>query len=234
MRFLPGRYQVTENPQLTERRVELVAVSLALLLILWLLIGGARLLLDAGPAPVMPAEDSLKVQKLALEVPLTRDETSRILERPLFWQERRPLTPAAPVVSKPVAIAPTKLEGVTLQGVYGAGDSLGLIATVDGKLRRVGSGQSLKGWQFTSYEDGVATFTSGTRRATLALELTTPSVKLAQAVESEVQREVQDTDAESDMGGQGQPDPETMQKQSRLGGGLTFGGNGARRSKQTK
>jgi len=233
VKFLPGRYQVTENPQLTERRVELATVALAVLLVLWLLIGGARLVLDAGPAAVMPAEDSLEVQRLALEEPLTRGETARILERPLFWEERRPLTPAA-VVSQPVSVAPTKLEGVSLQGVYGAGDSIGLIATVDGRLRRVNSGQTLKGWQFSSYEDGVATFTSGTRKATLALELTTPSVKLAQAVEPEVQREVQDTDAESDTGGQGQPDPETMQKQSRLGGGLTFGGNGARRSKQTK
>lgn len=230
MKFLPGRYQVTENPQLTERRVELVTAALALLLVLWLLIGGARLLFDAGPAAVMPAEDSLEVQRLVLEEPLAPGETARILERPLFWEERRPMTPTAAVVSQPVSVAPTKLEGVTLQGVYGAGDSLGLIATVDGRLRRVNSGESLKGWQFASYEDGVATFTSGTRKATLALELTTPSVKLVQAVEPEVQREVQDTDAESDTGGQGQPDPETMQKQSRLGGGLTFGGSGARRS----
>ena len=35
-----------------------------------------------------------------------------VLERPLFWEERRPLTPAA-VVSQPVSVAPTKLEGVT-------------------------------------------------------------------------------------------------------------------------
>ena len=84
MKFLPGRYQVTENPQLTERRVELATVALAVLLVLWLLIGGARLVLDAGPAAVMPAEDSLEVQRLALEEPLTRVKQHEFLSVPCF------------------------------------------------------------------------------------------------------------------------------------------------------
>ena len=63
-------------------------------------------------------------------------------------------------------------------GVYGAGDGLGLIATIDGVFSRISKGQSVKGWKFSAYEDGAAVFVSGGEKSVLPLELTAPSVKI--------------------------------------------------------
>ena len=82
------------------------------------------------------------------------------------------------MVAKPKPKAPKKLNGVSLMGVYGAGDGLGLIATIDGVFSRISKGQSVKGWQFSAYEDGAAVFVSGGKKSVLPLELTAPSVKV--------------------------------------------------------
>ena len=233
--WLPQRYRVTENPLKTERRVELAVMILLALLLLWFLLGLLRQGLMTGPAALPPAADSLVVETLKLEPPLTAEAASDILARPLFWEGRRPLAPVVAVVSKPKKKAPGKLEGVTLHGVYGEGDSLGLIATVDGKLSRISKGSPVKGWQLEGYNDGVAEFTSGGRRATLPLELTTPSVRVAklEPVENPVDAPSSD-DANAERQGAERP----VQQQPRpvkpdglsLGGGLTFGGSAKRRT----
>ncbi len=233
--LLPQRYQVTENPLKTERQVELAVVILLALLLLWFLVGLLRQGLMTGPAPLPPAADSLMVEALQLEPPLTAEAASDILARPLFWEGRRPLAPVVAVVSKPKKKAPGKLEGVTLHGVYGEGDSLGLIATVDGKLSRISKGSPVKGWQLEGYNDGVAEFVSGGRRATLPLELTTPSVKVAKLEPAE---NPVDASSEDDMNAERRGAERPVQQQPRpvkpdglsLGGGLTFGGSAKRRT----
>ena len=99
MRLLPRRYLATENPQRTERRVELAALVLLMLFVVGSVLGGIHLAVDGGPAPVLPATDSLATQDLSLQEPLTDIDATRILERPLFWQGRRPLAPPAPVAA---------------------------------------------------------------------------------------------------------------------------------------
>ena len=233
--WVPKRYRVTENPLKTERRVELTVAVLLALLLLWFLLGLLRQGLMTGPASLPPAADSLMVEALQLEPPLTAEAASDILARPLFWEGRRPLAPVVALVSKPKKKAPGKLEGVTLHGVYGEGDSLGLIATVDGKLSRISKGSPVKGWQLEGYNDGVAEFVSDGRRATLPLELTTPSVKIAklQPAENPV-----DASSEDDTNAERQGAERPVQQQPRpvkpdglsLGGGLTFGGSAKRRT----
>ena len=233
--WLPQRYRVTDNPLKTERRVELVVAALLALLLLWLLLGLLRQGLMTGPASLPPAADSLMVEALQLEPPLTVEAASDVLARPLFWEGRRPLAPVVAVVSKPKPKAPGKLEGVTLHGVYGEGDSLGLIATVDGKLSRISKGSPVKGWQLEGYNDGVAEFISGGRRATLPLELTTPSVKVAklEPVDNPVDdSSVGETTAErpgAKRPVQQQPRPVKPDGLT-LGGGLTFGGSAKRKA----
>ena len=235
MRLLPRRYLATENPQRTERRVELAALVLLMLFVVGSVLGGIRLAVDGGPAPVLPATDSLATQDLSLQEPLTDIDATRILERPLFWQGRRPLAPPAPVAaSKPKPRAPAKLEGITLQGAYGAGESLGLIATVDGTLQRIVVGQSVKGWQFTSYEAGVATFASGGRRATLDLELTTPNVSVVAISEPVGEPSVADSESETDSGADKQPSPERLQRLRQEANSLTFGGSNMAGGKKSK
>ena len=235
MKWLPKRYLVTENPQKTERRVELAALVLLVLFVLGSVLGGIRLAADAGPAPVLPANDSLATQDLSLQEPLTDIDVTRILERPLFWQGRRPLAPPAPVTaSKPKSRAPAKLEGITLQGAYGTGESLGLIATVDGALQRIVVGQSVKGWQFTGYEAGAATFSSGGRRATLDLELTTPNVSVVAISEPVGEPSALDAGPGTDAEAQSQPSPEQLQRLRQEANSLTFGGSSMAGGKKSK
>ena len=185
LNWLPSRYRESENPVMTERRVELAAVLLLSALLVWLALGLLRLLVEAGPEPLLPADDSLAVQALALEPPLASADAAAILQRPLFWEGRRPLAlrPAA-VPSQELAIK-QNLDGVTLHGVFGTGDSLGLIVSVNGAQSRVIKGGSVKGWKFTEYLDGTAEFERGGRKATLPLALAVPSISIAAANEAD-------------------------------------------------
>ena len=172
------RYQVQQNPLKTERRIELAVLVLLVLLLFSAVLGGFRLVASNEPDPVFPSADSLAVQALQLDTGLTAEQVAEILNRPLFWQSRRPLVPPPKVVAKPKPKAAKKLAGVNLLGVYGAGDGLGLIATVDGVFSRINKGQSVKGWKFSGYEEGAAVFVSGGKKSVLPLEQTTPSVKI--------------------------------------------------------
>ena len=61
---LVERYRVTDDPQRTERRVELVLVVLLLLLLLQLLWGSFRAIFPAVPEPKQPRQESLRLNQL--------------------------------------------------------------------------------------------------------------------------------------------------------------------------
>ena len=205
------RYQVQQNPLKTERRIELAVLVLLVLLLFSAVLGGFRLVASNEPDPVFPSADSLAVQALQLDAGLTAEQAAEILNRPLFWQSRRPLVPPPKVVAKPKPKAAKKLAGVNLLGVYGAGDGLGLIATVDGVFSRINKGQSVKGWKFSGYEEGAAVFVSGGKKSVLPLEQTTPSVKIVSVPTADNSSAKASSEANS---------PEEDD-----GGGLTFGGS---------
>ena len=244
--LLPARYRTAENPLKAERRIELAAVLLLLLVLSWLLMGLVSQALNSGPEPIMPAQDSLTVQGLELRPPLDADDTAVMLQRPLFWEGRRPLAPVAAAVAVRPASSTQSLEGVVLNGVYGTGESMGIIATVDADVRRIGKGESVKGWQFTQYESGVATFTSGERQATLTLDLATPTVSTAPV---RTQRNATETNVAASEQGDAEPagtdaspqeQAEAMQRdqlqqqldQMKQRSGLTFGSGGGGQQKK--
>lgn len=227
--MLPARYRGRENPLKTERRIELAAIVLVVLIVLVLFVGLVGQAGSEGPSALPPAADSLKLKVLRLEAGLPEEAASAVLARPLFWEGRRPLAANAPVAAKPKPVKAAKLEGVTLHGVFGAGDSLGLIATVDGRMGRIAVGESVKGWQLSAYEDGVAVFHRQGRRATLPLELTTPTVKIVQA-SSETAGVAENTstgdDASEAAAQTGAPTNARVRLRDDEGGGLSFGGSG--------
>jgi hypothetical protein len=206
LKDLLTRYQVQQNPLKTERRIELAAIFLLFFLLAITVVGGLGLVSGQGPEPVLPSADSLAAKELRLDSGLTAEQAGEILKRPLFWQSRRPLVPPPKVVKKAKSKAPEKLKGVVLMGVYGAGDGLGLIATIDGAFSRINKGQSVKGWQFDAYEDGAAVFVSGGKRSVLPLELTAPSVKVVSVPK------------------QGEAGPDAVNEQADEEASLTFGG----------
>ena len=206
LQALLARYQVQQNPLKTERRLELAAIVLLVLLLASVVFGALRLVAGDGPEPVLPSADSMESKTLQVGSALTAEQAAEILSRPLFWKTRRPLVPPPKVVAKAKPKAPKKLKGVVLMGVYGAGDGLGLIATVDGAFSRINKGQSVKGWRFDAYEDGAAVFVSGGKKSVLPLELTAPSVKVVSVPK--------ESEADKDTAGE-QADEEAS---------LTFGG----------
>lgn len=180
-----ARYSEPHNPKKALRRLELVLVALAAMFTTWGLFGSLGNVLGTGPAALMPSDDSLVVEALALEDPLSPQASEAMLARPLFWDGRRPLDdrPLELIIPKSEPTKPKKLEGVTLHGVFGVGNSLGAIATVNGKTIRVTSNQPIKGWRLESYQNGVAVFSNGSSRQSIPLELVTPNVSLSRQEE---------------------------------------------------
>lgn len=181
--YLPSRYRVTSEPLKTERRLELAVIASVAFVLLWLVLGVGVNALSNGPAPLPPAEDSLVVTPLLAPTRVAAQGSEQIQARPLFWDSRRPVAPIA-VVAGPVEAQPktaAKLEGVNLRGVFGVGDSLGVIAEVDGKLQRIHVGESVKGWALKDFMGGEAQFESAGTTDSLPLAITTPSVSIRAA-----------------------------------------------------
>lgn len=65
------------------------------------------------------------------------------LERPLFVPTRRPPPPPPPPASTP-AVEP--LPPMRLLAVYGNADAGGLLAVIDGRIKRVKLGETIYGW----------------------------------------------------------------------------------------
>lgn len=166
-----SRYAVTADPLRTQRRIELVAVSLGAVILLQLVIGFSRLVLMTGPAALEPSEDSLRVPAVAAPPVVAAADRNEIITRPLFWVGRRPLE-AVNVVAEPDGKGggAAELDKVTLVGVFGGGDTAGVIVLVDGKKRRILLDEELDGWILKSIEGGKGVFARGPRRETLELQ----------------------------------------------------------------
>lgn len=229
-----ARYQVRENPLKALRRLELAAVGLGIMFLLWATLGGLATAFGGGPKPLFPAEDTLKVRALGLEPALDEEGSDRLVSRPLFWEGRRAIDkrPLELIETTPKPVQVKKLEGVTLHGVYGEGESLGVIATVDGQLTRINANSSIKGWKMVSYADGKVTLENGGRTQSLPLELTAPSVRVVAAPRSEPSSTESDqTQTEQAAEGEGDPAERAAQLRERVGG-LGFGGSSSPRRKK--
>lgn len=115
----------------------------------------------APPAAIKPDFSGLKP---TLAGPGQGDDGGRIvatLDRPLFSPSRRPPPPPVVVVAPP----PDPLANTQLLGVYGGAQGGGVIARVDGKVRRARINEKIGEWTITQIADRDVTFTrSGENR----------------------------------------------------------------------
>ncbi len=172
---LASRYRNLTEPLQTERRVELVLLVLVLLLVLQVLWGLYRAIVPSVPDPVRPTSEALATQDLLAMQAVPADARAGIHQRPLFWVTRRPVNaveqPAAEArASESKDARPQKIEGLKLAGVFGAGDSAGIIVLAKDKKHRVTVGQEIKGWTLQSVGTAEALFSSNGREAKLALK----------------------------------------------------------------
>ena len=129
---LVDRYKITANPLFSERRVELLAVVLTLLLLLQLLYSALRLSVLSEPESIAPASDVMAVSDpMAVEM-VSAELSEELRARPLFWSSRRiqVVEPVASSQVKTAAASKSKLGKVKLVGIFGGGEYAGIIALV--------------------------------------------------------------------------------------------------------
>lgn len=157
--FLPARYRVIGNPLFTERRVELVAAILALILALQLIYSVFSLLTLSAPEPIVPAAESLAFSEVRAVRSISEQQSNEIVARPLFWPSRRALGSSPIEQDVPDDGSPTgELASVSLTGVFGGGKSAGIIAVAEDKKYRVLTGEKLFGWKLDSMDLDHAVF----------------------------------------------------------------------------
>jgi hypothetical protein len=94
-----------------------------------------------------------------------------ILARPIFAADRRPPPPPAPPkppVQPPPPPPPDPFASVNLTGLF-SGANGGVLASVEGKMRRVKIGQQIGAWTLESIDGREATFKRGEQERKLRL-----------------------------------------------------------------
>ena len=140
--------------------------TIAVIIMVWLAV--QRIKHVDSPPPLSPSADSLKAITIEqLEHNLA--ENSKILERPLFWQERRPyVAKKKPLDRKPVLQEEEAdpFDKVKLIGVY----SGGAIFIVDGEKQRLYLGDEVAGWTLDLMNADSVIFVQGSENKVLQLE----------------------------------------------------------------
>lgn len=216
------RYRDLADPLRSERRVELLVLVLLLILVVQLAWALLRLLLPNTLTPVLPTADAMRVVSAYSAPAPDPEQRSEIRDRPLFWDTRRPVVAVEePPPEEAVAEEESeqeqlgKIKNVTLAGVFGSGESAGIIYLAKGKEHRIMVGDEINGWVLESVEPSRAIFSGDGKSAELNLKR--GNITVAQP-------------APSETGGSKttQPDASTAAESgdSSGGGTLTLGGRG--------
>jgi|LSQX01.2.fsa_nt_gb hypothetical protein len=101
-----------------------------------------------------PRTAFMNVQILPEEQAQTRVVSGEVVDRPLFWNSRRPVALAADekVERQPLQIA-EPLQGVKLLGIIAKQPTYLALLDVDGSIERIQQGSTVKGWQVFSITD---------------------------------------------------------------------------------
>ncbi len=173
-----SRYRGLADPLRSERRVELLLVLLVLVLLVQLAWALARSLFPAEPQAVQPTADAMRVVSGATPPGPDLEQRAELRNRPLFWDSRRPLIEVVDVAPPQVAAAEDKpeevkigkIKDVTLKGVFGSGESAGIIYLAKGKEHRIMVGESVNGWELETVELSRAVFRGNGKSAELDLK----------------------------------------------------------------
>ena len=176
------------------------AALVVVLLALWFDTGGQlRNATWQRPAAVKP-------DFAAMLSPMARQEGDNVgqfvatLDRPLFSPNRRP----PPVVAKADAPPPDPLANIRLYGVYSGAEGGGIIARVDGKMRRAAVNDKIGEWTITRVADRDVTFVRGGETRVVSLVRGKPSGSAVAPA------------APVSQGTPGQPKPGRMSEEERM------------------
>ena len=124
-----------------------------------------------APAPVSPEIANPTVALRTDPHGGNPDAYPAILARPIFAPDRRPPPPPAPPAPPVVPLPPPPPDpfaSVQITGLF-TGPSGGVLARVEGKMRRVKIGQSIGAWKLETIEGREATFKQGDQERKLSL-----------------------------------------------------------------
>ena len=185
-----ARYHVAENPLKAERRAELAAVVLLLILCVQIALGLVSIVGTQSVPVILPSDDALTVGKLEQIVQVKADARDEIVSRPLFWEQRSPAMAAEVVAVEPIEreSAGQKLKDVKVVGIYGSGTTGGAIVRVKGTKRRVAIGEEVSGWVLDTVSPNSARFVKGASADELVLQRVDAS-KLVKVVPSAPKQE---------------------------------------------
>lgn len=107
-------------------------------------------------------------------------EIAAILARPLFAPDRRPPPPPAPPAAAP---PPDPLANIQIQGIF-SGKNAGILARVDGKVRRIKINDSVGPWTLKSIEGRDVTFGQGDEKRQLRLAYARLDAPIPKAVDA--------------------------------------------------
>ncbi len=151
------------------------AALAALLAWLWLGPDGApRHLRWEPPAPMAP-----ELGEAAAPLPQVEAVDTALfiatLDRPLFSPSRRPAPVAPPAGAAPKEEAPDPLAGIQLYGLYATEEGGGILARVQGKVRRIAVNESLGGWTLKSIQEREAVLVRDGEERRLPLAISRPA-----------------------------------------------------------
>lgn len=131
-----------------------------------------------APAPVSPEIASPTVALRTDPQGGNPDAYPAILARPLFAPDRRPPPPPPPPVVPPPPPPPDPFASVQITGLF-TGPTGGVLARVEGKMRRVKIGQNIGAWKLEAVEGREATFKQGEQERKLRLAYAKLNVPVA-------------------------------------------------------
>ena len=99
---------------------------------------------------------------------VTAAQSNEIRNRPVLWPDRQPIEAVAEIAAETNG-KPREFKDIKLVGVFGAGDSAGIIVRVKDKVRRIQLEEELAGWRLESVGENKAVFTAGSRQEQLIL-----------------------------------------------------------------
>lgn len=151
-------------------------VRLLLLLILLLAGGLAWLWVDQQghwrnlawtPPKALPPDIKVPVSATPADG-LAQAQSAAIVARPLFAPDRRPPPPPAPPAPPVAPPPPDPLANIQIQGIF-SGENTGILARVNGKVRRIKVNDSVGPWTLKSIDGRDVTFTQGEENRQLRL-----------------------------------------------------------------
>jgi len=103
---------------------------------------------------------------------VSAQQSNDLRARPVFWPSRRPVDASAEdlAAAENSKAGKSELDKVKLVGVFGVGESAGIIALVKETKQRILLGDKVVGWMLQSIEGGTAIFVSNGKQQKLELQ----------------------------------------------------------------